>query len=78
MSISNITVPLSDSEEHSTPDLENSEERPQVRRLQRYIEDLLQMKNEEAEDGISDGRKRWFNEEIRKSREKISELKESE
>lgn len=47
----------------------------QIRFTQRTIATLQSQKNEERESGdLSDGRKRWFNQEIEKEREKLREL----
>ena len=47
-----------------------------IQAYQRDIAEYKQMKQEEKEDGISDGRRRWFNKRISDLREKIQGLEE--
>ena len=47
-----------------------------IQGYQRNIAEYKQMKQEEKEEGISDGRKRWFNRQIKDLREKIQGLEE--
>jgi len=47
-----------------------------IQGYQRDIAEYKQMKKEEKENGISDGRRRWFNQRITDLREKIQGLEE--
>jgi hypothetical protein len=47
-----------------------------IQGYQRNIAEYKQMKQEEKENGISDGRRRWFNQRISDLREKIQGLEE--
>ena len=47
-----------------------------IQAYQRDISDYRRMKKEEKKEGISDGRKRWFNRQIEDLREKIQGLEE--
>jgi hypothetical protein len=45
-----------------------------IQRLQREIAEFKRIKQEEVESGISDGRRRYWNQEISKNQEQIQEL----
>lgn len=47
-----------------------------IQAYQRDIAEYKEMKQEEKENGISDGRRRWFNQRITDLREKIQGLEE--
>jgi lauroyl/myristoyl acyltransferase len=48
-----------------------------IQRLQREIATYRHQKQEEVENGISDGRRRWFNQQITKNQEEIQDLEAS-
>jgi hypothetical protein len=47
-----------------------------IQAYQRDIADYREMKQKEKQEGISDGRKRWFNRQIKDLRKKIQGLEE--
>lgn len=72
-----------------TPEIETGQQDPKfltdsqhrkamIRRHQQDIETYEEMKEEEKEEVISQGRKKWFNKQINQLREKIRDLEQGD